>query len=120
MQATSKIKVAIIPFKKGNESATVCGDGNRFAAMRNGDHRSFTSLWWAVEYLFEHGFTYDWDSIKVYAAESFECLCRPRGFSFRRLGCSWYFYRDGVMVHAANTLWEGQFMCVRDCYTHKF
>ena len=120
MQATSNVKVAVIPFRRGNESASVCGDGTHFAAIWNGVHRSFTSLWWAVEFVFENGFSYDWESIKVFASESFECLCRPRGFSFKHLGCSWYFYRDGALVHSAGTLWEGQFMCIRDCYTHKF
>lgn len=120
MQAIQSIKVAVIPFRKGNESATVCGNENHFAAMINGDHKKFSSLWWAVEYLFDQGFVYDWEAMKVYAQESFECICKPRGYGYKKLGCSWYFYKDGKTVRASSTLWEGQFLCIRDCYTNKY
>lgn len=120
MQAINNVKLAVIPFKRGNQSASVCGDGDHFAAIWNGVHKSFTSLWWAVEYVFDHGFIYDWDSMKVFAQESFECLCRPRGFTYKKQGVSWYFFHDGQLVHSSTTLWEGQFQCIRDCYTKKF
>lgn len=120
MQAINSIKVAVIPFKKGNQSASVCGDGDHFAAIWEGVHKPFTSLWWAVDYVFDHGFHYDWESIKIFSAENFECICRPRGYAFKRIGHSWSFFRDGQIVRVSPTLWEGQFQCLRDCYTKKF
>ena len=120
MQASKSIKVAVIPFKKGQESASVCSDGEHHAAIWNGVHKSFTSLWWAVEFVFDHGFSYDFESMKVFTAESFECICRPRGYAFKKIGHGWSFFRDGKLVRTSATLWEGQFHCIRDCYTKKF
>lgn len=119
MQASKSIKVAVIPFKRGQESASVCGDGDHFAAIWNGVHKSFTSLWWAVNYVLDNGFAYDWESMKIYANESFETICRPHGYAYKKVGCSWYFQKDGVLVRSSSTLWEGQFACICDCYAKK-
>lgn len=120
MQARKSIKVAVIPFKRGQESASVCGDGEHFAAIWDGVHKSFTSMWWAVDYVLSNGFEYDRESMKFFTNESFECLCRPRGFAYKKVGCTWYFQKNGVLVRSSSTLWEGQFMCIRECFTKKF
>lgn len=120
MQAINSISVAVIPFKKGNQSASVCGDGTHFVAYWDGVHKAFTSLWWAVTFLFENDFNYDWESMKIFSAENFECICRPRGYTYKKIGHSWSFFRDGHIVHVSPTLWKGQFSCLQDCYTKKF
>lgn len=120
MQANNQIKVATIPFIKGQQVATICGDGEKFAAMWDGVHQAFTSLWWAVEFVLDNGFTYDMAEMRKTVGTAYEVLCVARGYSFRKVGHSWHFFRDGRMVRSSATLWEGQFLCVRDCYTKRF
>lgn len=120
MQANLNIGIAVIPFQKMGVFASVCSDGDHHAVMSDGLHKEFTSLWWAVEFLFDEGFVYDWNLVKVYAHSSFVTLCVPRGFSVRRVGASWYAYKDGVFVRSAATKWQCEFSCVCDCYTKKF
>lgn len=120
MQANQSIGIAVIPFHKDGVFASVCSDGDHHAVMSDGLHKEFTSLWWAVEFLFERGFVYDWDQMKAYAHSSFVTLCVPRGFSVRRVGVSWYSFKDGRHVGTSPTKWECEFMCVQECYTKKF
>ena len=120
MQANQSIGIAVIPFRKDGVFASVCSDGDHHAVMSDGLHKEFTSLWWAVEFLFDKGFSYDWDLVKAYAHSSFVTLCVPRGFSVRRCGSTWYAFKDGSLVHSGASKWACEFMCVRDCYTKKF
>lgn len=120
MQANLSIGIAVIPFHREGVFASVCSDGNHHAVMSDGLHKEFSSLWWAVEYLLDLGFVYDWNLVKSYAHSSFVTLCVPRGFSVRKVGASWYAFKDGAFVRSAATKWQCEFMCVRDCYTKKF
>lgn len=120
MQANQSIGIAVIPFHREGVFASVCSDGDHHAVMSDGLHKEFTSLWWAVEYLLDKGFCYDWNLVKSYAHSSFVTLCVPRGFSVRKVGASWYAFKDGAFVRSAATKWQCEFMCVRDCYTKKF
>lgn len=120
MQANQNIGIAVIPFMKGSRFASVCSDGNHHAVMLDGVHKEFTSLWWAVEYIQELGFEYDWETFKQFSLSSFVTLCAPRGYYYKNIGGSWHAYKDGRLVHIMPTKWECQFMCIRDCYTSKF
>lgn len=120
MQANINIGIAVIPFKQGDRFASICSDGDHHAVMTDGLHKEFSSLWWAVEYLFELGFVYDWQAFQQYAVSSFSTLCAPRGYSYKKIGNSWHAYKDGKLVHVMPTRWEVCFMCIRDCYTKKF
>lgn len=120
MQANLINQIAVIPFKRGDQPASVCSDGNRHAVMADGIHKEFTSLWWAVEYLFGLGFVYDWDTFQKFSLQTFITLCAPRGYYYKKVGGSWHAFKDGRLVHVMPTRWECQFMCIRDCYTSKF
>lgn len=103
MQAKSKINVAVLPFMRGEIPASVCSDGIHHAVITNSIHQSFTSLWWAVEYVLELGFQFDRDTFKQFALTSFVTLCAPRGYYYKRVGLSWHGFKDGRLVACETT-----------------
>lgn len=108
MQANINIEIAVLPFKSGENFASVCSDGVHHAAITNGLHQGFTSLWWAVESLHERGFSFDMETFKAFALSSFVTLCAPRGYYYKHIGVSWHLFKDGHLL----TCQPSRFACI--------
>lgn len=114
MQAKSNVNVAVLPFRKGEIIASVCSDGSQHAVITNGVHQKFTSLWWAVEFARELGFSFDREAFKSTALTSFAVLCAPRGYYYKHVGVSWHGFRDGRLVACEPTRFQCQLSLIRN------
>lgn len=114
MQATSKIQVAVIPFSKGNETATIVTDGKAIRAYTQDGCNSFCSLWWAVEALVSNGFHFDYDGMQPFADEAFNVIAAPAGWSTRRIGVHWYASLGGIVKAFGETKWRCQVEAIRE------
>lgn len=115
MQTTNSVKIAVIPFKKGNEFASVVTDGKQVRAFRNGWEQSFTSIWWAVETLDSFGFIFDRETMKPFADASFDVIAATRGWTVRHIGNTWYGILDQKARVSGDTKWQCQVNAIREC-----
>lgn len=114
MQATSKIQVAVIPFSKGDLTATIVTDGKAIRTYTQDGCDSFNSLWWAVENLACTGYHFDYEAMKPFAEEAFNVIAVPDGWSIRRIGVHWYASLGGIVKAFGETKWRCQVEAIRE------
>lgn len=107
MQTNKNIQIAVIPFIRGNEPASVVTDGKQIRAYRNGWQQSFSSLWWAVETLSGMGFHLDKENMKPFAEDSFKVVAEPHGWNLKHSGVHWY----GIINGNAKVFGETKYSC---------
>lgn len=105
--------MAVIPFRRGEEIASVCSDGRHHAAISNHQYHHHDNLWWACEDLQSKGFKLDWDQIKVYADCTFSVLCPYPRYAIKQLGVSWVVTDGGKCIASMPTKWQAQFKAVQ-------